>query len=128
MDEFRRQHINDRLRNREGNDSMDQALIIQTINACSIHCNDLITYLLDHEDLANRRRQLKLLRDCESICSFTTSQMASKSFLTSSLIKLCAFTCEHCGRECSQFDDAMSIRCSYVCLSCAKRCEEAIAE
>lgn len=128
MDDFRRQHINDRLINKDSTEHLDQTLLIQTINACSVHCNDMITYLLDQETLTNRRRQLKLLRDCESICQFTASQMASKSFLTPSLLKLCAFTCEHCGRECGQFDDPMSSRCSYVCLSCAKRCEEAMAE
>ncbi|WEG13731.1 four-helix bundle copper-binding protein [Pullulanibacillus sp. KACC 23026] len=125
LDDFRKSHMNERLFEKDYKETVDQTKLIQIINHCSLHCDEMITYLLDQEQLGDRRRQLKLLRDCSSICGFTASHMAAQSFLTPSLIKLCAYTCEHCGRECGQFEDPMSVRCSKVCLTCARYCQEA---
>ncbi len=129
MDDFKRQRLSDRL----GSDgqyetNLTQNQLIQVLDACSAHCKEMITYLLDKEDLTQRRRQLKLLRDCEGICDFTSSQAAKGSFLTPSLLRLCAYTCKHCSKECAQFSDPMSVKCSYICESCAKYCEHVLRE
>ncbi|HET6872345.1 MAG TPA: four-helix bundle copper-binding protein [Sporolactobacillaceae bacterium] len=124
MEEDRLRHLRDRVNTGDPLNTLTTNQLIRTLNDCHTHCEQLIIYLLDREDLNKRRRQLKLLRDCESLCAFTSDKLASASFLAPSLVNLVAFTCEHCAHECGQFQDPMSQRCSSICYSCAKVCTE----
>jgi hypothetical protein len=124
MEEDRLRYLKNRMNTGDPIITLTNNQLIRALNECHVQCEQLTTYLLDREELSQRRRQLKLLRDCESICVFTADKLATTSFLVPTLVKLVAFTCEHCGRECDQFQDPMSQRCSTICISCAKACSE----
>ena len=128
MEEDRIRHIRDRVNTGDPMNTLTTNQVIRVLNECHVQCEQMTAYLLDREDVNKRRRQLKLLRDCESLCAFTADKFAASSFLAGSLIKLVAFSCEHCGHECGQFEDPMSQRCSAICYSCAKVCKEASVE
>jgi hypothetical protein len=124
MEEDRLRHLKNRMMTGDSIKTLTTHQLIRALNECHIQCEQLMTFLLDREDINQRRRQLKLLRDCESICVFTADKLSTNSFLVPTLVKLVGYTCEHCGQECGQFQDPMSQRCSSLCFSCAKACSE----
>lgn len=96
--------------------------LLQTIQHCAITCDHMITHMLFHEDINNRRTQLQLLRDCSDICHLTVSVIARKSHLGRMMAQVCAYICEVCGNECSKFMDHHSQDCARVCLHCSQEC------
>jgi hypothetical protein len=96
--------------------------LLQTVQHCAATCHQMVTMLLQYPDVQNRSTQIRLLRDCASICVTTAEFLASNSIFAPNIAQVCAQICEICGTECSRHQDAASQHCAKVCLHCAQAC------
>lgn len=103
-------------------DMMYPSNLLHTVQHCAATCDHMITHLLHHEDIHDRRRQLELLRDCADICHSTAGIIARNSHLARMMAHVCAHICEVCGNECAKFMDHHSQHCARVCLHCSQQC------
>jgi len=93
------------------------------IQKCEATVNYMITYIINSEDLCDRKTQLLLLRDTLQICISTAIFMAADSQFINDNVCICGIICETCGKECLKFSDQMSQNCARECIYCAKACE-----
>ncbi|SMO95175.1 four-helix bundle copper-binding protein [Melghirimyces algeriensis] len=103
---------------------MKPTSLIGIIQHCTTVCDGMVTMVACMPDVAQRRMQLRLLRDCADICSLTAQMLARNSPFSRQMALLCAQVCEACGRECMKFPDPHSQHCARVCLHCADACRK----
>ena len=96
--------------------------ILMVIQNCESMCEYMITFLGEEEDIEERRKQIRLLRDCADICTLTVKYISRHSIFAKHLADLCSFICDSCGKECMNFKDLESQNCAKMCMDCAREC------
>jgi hypothetical protein len=101
-------------------------ICIQNCDECSQVCERVISHCVRTGGKHAEPSHLRLLRDCENICSVSSHFMLRNSDYHSQVCGVCAEICEACANDCDSFgdDDEMMQECASVCRRCADSCRK----
>ncbi|MDW5563255.1 MAG: four-helix bundle copper-binding protein [Methanomassiliicoccus sp.] len=98
---------------------------IQACRECNETCLGTMTYCLSRGGEHAEVSHMKMMRDCEEICSTSVQSMIRSSKFSPDFCDLCAKICDECAASCEQFDDDRQMSaCAETCRNCAKACRD----
>ncbi|ERJ11258.1 four-helix bundle copper-binding protein [Haloplasma contractile] len=95
---------------------------VNKVENCAATCFNMMSKMVDKQDVRQREQQIKLLHDCARICQSQVVYTVVSSDFDRAHANFCASVCERCGNECLRFQDAESQNCARICLDCAEAC------
>lgn len=93
---------------------------IKLVQACVTECRNCANALIDHPDVQQLVRCVKLCSDCNLVCSLIISLAQSKSELLPRASAFAAEVCQICADECSRHTHAACSRCAAIAHSTAE--------
>lgn len=103
---------------------MDLSRCIELCTACHRTCVQAAIHCLARGGALAERDRVRLLWDCDQICSVSADFLSRGSRFHRPTCQACAIICEECAAECLRIDDPILAQCGEMCRDCAKSCRE----